>query len=87
MDLRKTELAKSWGAEALRADAAADELQLVMQLLTIDDLPAVEKLDNSAVMVEGPFLAMAPQGFSLGADTPEVKVVIHRVASESHVSV
>ncbi len=58
-----------------------------MQLLTIDHFPAIEKLENSALVVEGPFLTMAPQGFSFGADTPEVKVVLHRVAGESHGSV
>ena len=87
MGSRKTELTQPWRAEALRVDVLADELQLVMQLLTIDYLPAIEKLENSAVVVEGPFLAMTPHGFSFGADTPEVKVVIHCVAGGSHGSV
>ena len=80
----ETKLAQPRGAEAAAVDGAADQAQLLLELLVVDHLPAIEQFDHGAVMIHAPFLPVAAHGFPLGADAPEIEIVLHRVARRSH---
>ena len=80
----ETKLAQPWGAEAAAVDSAADQSQLFLELLVVDDVPVIKQFDHGAVMIHAPFFPVAAHSFPFGADAPEIEIVLHRVARRSH---